>query len=95
MFIEEYFEHIHLPVIELEHLILPLNRGVASSKSQGGQKAQFALNFQRIHFLLHFYVTFLDFSKSEGSADPSEPLVTTPLPLNEQTSIIDHNLTHQ
>ena len=60
-------------------------RGGASSKSQGGQKAQFAPIFRKIHFLLHFYVTiFWIFSKSGGSADPSDPLITTPLEMGKK-----------
>ena len=37
--------------------LVNLSRGVASSQSQGGPKAKFCPTFQKIHFLLHFYVT--------------------------------------
>ena len=52
-------------IIEDENPIVTV-RGVASSKSQGGQKARFAPNFQRIHFLLHFYVTIFWIFQSQG-----------------------------
>ena len=42
------------------------DRGGASSKSQGGQKAQFAPNFQEIHFLLHVYATIFWIFQSQG-----------------------------
>ena len=54
-------------------------RGVASSTSQGGQKAQFAPNFQRIHFLLHFYVTiFWIFQSQGGQLTPLTPQLRRP-----------------
>ena len=57
-------------LIGLKYLI----RGSASSKSQGGQKAQFAPNFQEIHFLLHFYVTiFWIFQSQGGQLTPLTP----------------------
>ena len=47
--------------------------GAALAPSQGGQKAQFAHNFQEIHFLLHFYVTIFWNFQSQGGQ------LTTPL----------------
>ena len=59
--------------------ILILDRGVASSKSQGGPKAQFCHTFQKIHFLLHFYVTiFWDFKSQGGPRPPRTPQLRRP-----------------
>ena len=67
-------KHALLP----SHPLLPILgstkvRGLASSKSQGGPKAQFCPTFQKIQVLLHFYVTiFLD-SQSQGGPRPRPP----------------------
>ena len=54
-------------------------RGGASSKSQGGQKAQFAPNFRKIRFLLHFYVTiFWIFQNQGGQLTPLTPSYDAP-----------------
>ena len=51
--------------------LYPIRRGGASSRSQGGPKAQFCPTFKKIRVLLHFYVTiFLD-SQCQGGPRPS------------------------
>ena len=50
MFIEKYFEHqkdtehIHLPLIELEHLILPLNEQTSKIEHNSTHQLGFYLN---------------------------------------------------
>ena len=54
-------------------------RGVASSESQGGPKAQFCPTFRKIHFLLRFYVTmFWDFKSQGGPRPPWTPQLRRP-----------------
>ena len=66
-------------------------RGGASSKSQGGQKAQFAPNFQEIHFLLHFYVTiFWIFQSQGGQLTPLTPQLRRPC-INITSILKRHN----
>ena len=59
-----------------------VSRGVASSESQGGARSPILPHFLENSLFIAFLCdNFLDFPKSGGSADPSDPLVTTPLVL--------------
>ena len=61
-------------------------RGLASSKSQGGPKAQFCPTFQKSWVLLHFYVTIFWDSQSQGGPRPPwTPWIRGPCPFLYQS----------